>query len=338
MSFPKELKGYAASLGFAQSETLARIFEILYDEEDDLKIMDALKRPKTLPKLAKKTGLSEAKVKEVVDRLIKKGALVHTAREPIRYKRFPIIIELRDASCIIDDAPQELFELWDKLVQNEISTLIPFIKQLKIPAVMRVVPIEETVEVQNTVLDPDSIRKLFKDAKVISSLKCPCRTVAKKNDRGHDCPAPEGIGCMQTNRYAQIYIDRGIGKQITNEEALKRVELAEKAGLVHMIRNNIKEDMLVCYCCPCCCSGLFMIKEGYTEAIAPSRFKATVNEEACVGCGRCVDSCLFGAITVTDVASIDKEKCYGCGNCSAICPEKALKLVEIYPLEHIRVT
>ena len=36
MPIPKELKGYATSIGFPSSETLAKIFALLYDEEDDL--------------------------------------------------------------------------------------------------------------------------------------------------------------------------------------------------------------------------------------------------------------------------------------------------------------
>ena len=190
---------------------------------------------------------------------------------------------------------------------------------------------------QNTVLDADSVRKIFREAKLVSVIPCVCRKVAKKNGRGQDCPAPEEAVCMQTNAFAEAVLNRGVGEKITNEDALRRIELAEKAGLVHMARNNIKDDMFVCNCCSCCCSGMFIIQKGYDAAVAPSRFQVKLDESACVGCGTCIDRCQFGAISVDEVAKIDLEKCYGCGNCVYTCPEKAMTLVEIHPLSHIRV-
>ena len=337
MSFPKELKGYAASIGFPSSETLVRIFEILYDEEDDLKIMKALNKPRTAPELAKKTGLTEERVKEIVDKLLSRGALTHKAKQPHIYRRFPAMIELRDASCLYPDASHELIELWDHLIQKEITVLIPFVKEFNIPPVVRVIPIEETVEVQNTVLDADSVRKIFREAKVVSVLPCVCRKIAKEMGRGKDCPAPEEAVCMQSNAFAEAALKTGVATKITNEEALHRIELAEKAGLVHMARNNIKEDMFVCNCCSCCCTGMFMVQQGYPQAIAPSRFQVKINEDTCTGCGTCIDRCQFGAISVDEVVSINLELCFGCGNCVYTCPEKALTLVEIHPLSHIRV-
>ena len=337
MPMQKELKSYAASIGFPSSETLAHIFDILYPDDETRKIMKTLNRPRTAPELVKKTGISEKRITEIAEGLIKKGALSHVTKKPHIYKRFPAMIELRDASCSVPTATQELFELWDHLIQNEIEVLIPFIEELKVQPLVRVIPIEETVEAQNTVLDADSVRKIFREAKIISVIPCVCRKVAKKNGRGQDCPAPEEAVCMQTNAFAEAVLHRGIGERITNEEALRRIELAEKAGLVHTTRNNIKDDMFVCNCCSCCCTGMFMIHKGYSKAMAPSRFQVKLNADACVGCGTCVDRCQFGAIIVDEIASINLDKCYGCGNCVYTCPENALTLVEIHPLSHIRV-
>lgn len=51
----------------------------------------------------------------------------------------------------------------------------------------------------------------------------------------------------------------------------------------------------------------------------------SVNENLCVECGICVDSCPIGAITLSDGHSvIDKEKCCDCGTCEAVCPNGAI--------------
>ena len=51
---------------------------------------------------------------------------------------------------------------------------------------------------------------------------------------------------------------------------------------------------------------------------------ALINEELCVKCGLCRDSCRFGAIT--NKIKIDNFMCEGCGLCYHICPEKAITM------------
>ena len=51
---------------------------------------------------------------------------------------------------------------------------------------------------------------------------------------------------------------------------------------------------------------------------------ATVDKDACVGCGACAGACPCDAITVDDVAVVDAEKCVGCGACADACPAGAI--------------
>lgn len=49
--------------------------------------------------------------------------------------------------------------------------------------------------------------------------------------------------------------------------------------------------------------------------------------EGCDGCGRCMASCLYGALQCADHSlELLSEHCVGCGMCVAICPKKALQL------------
>jgi heterodisulfide reductase subunit A len=58
--------------------------------------------------------------------------------------------------------------------------------------------------------------------------------------------------------------------------------------------------------------------------------RARVIESLCVGCGSCVETCPFQAISMVgregtlSVSRIDVALCTGCGNCTVVCPAKAI--------------
>ena len=336
MPMPEVLQQYSMRLGFPGSDTLARIFGILFDGEHDLSIIQAL--PGTAQEIAERTGLPVDRVLTAAERLKGRGAIGHPMNRFEVYRLFPAMIELRDATVFWPEAPQELFELWERLISKELPQLVTVLKGLNVPPMVRVVPIERSIESQNTVLDIDSARKIFKDAELITALPCPCRTQARRNGKGIGCPAPDTSVCMQTNGFAQPILSRGLGQRLDTGEALKRIGEAEEAGLVHTVRNNVQKDMFMCNCCSCCCTGLYFVNQlNYPGALAPSRFRVSLKDEVCSGCGLCADRCQFHAIHVEDVASIESQKCFGCGNCVIACPEQALTLNEVRPREHIRI-
>jgi ferredoxin len=321
MSVPEAFKKYAKQLAFPGSETIHRVFEILFDGEDKIKLMEAL--PGTVSELAERTGLPERQVREMTESMFLQGAI---ARKDNRYRLFPALIELRDAAILWSQASQEMFDLWHTVFSDEMPKLLSKVDT-------------RTVESRDTVLDVDSAREVFEQAEIITVVPCACRLQAKKADESHGCPAPEVGVCMQTNKFARAALDRGIGEQISSEEALKRIAAAEEAGLVHMMRNNVKDDMFMCNCCPCCCTGFRFFEEiGDSFVFAPSRFRIAIDVDECNGCGVCEDRCHFGAISMNGVAEIDFDKCFGCGNCVIKCDLEALTLVEVRPREHIRVT
>lgn len=338
MNMPEQLKPYAARLGFPESETMARIFAILYEDPDCIAVAAA--SPGSVSELASKTGLSEQVVKNAAQKLLRKGAISRVIAKGDYYRLFPAMIEMRDAVVITPECPQELFELWEVLIRDEMPKLVPALRQLNLPPMLRVIPIEETVDNSTKVIDADSARQIVLKAKVISAIPCPCRTQAERVGRSKDCIAPRGVSfCMQIGGFAEAALDRNVGERLSPEEAVRRLAMAEEAGLVHTVRNNIKDDMFMCNCCPCCCTAMFLHNQiGYDSSFAPSRFRARLDESTCTGCGACEERCSFGAITMEETAAIDKDRCMGCGNCVLACPVDAMTLEEVRPPEFIRKT
>ena len=338
MNMPEQLKSYATKLGFPESEAMARIFAILYDDADSVAVAGA--SPGFVTDIAARTGLSEERVRQVAQKLLHKGAISRVLVKGDYYRLYPAMIELRDAVVIVPDCPQELFELWEVVIKEEMPGVVPTFNKLNLPPMLRVIPIEETVENASRVLDADSARQIIRSARVITAIPCPCRTQAQRLGKAKDCIAPKGVNlCMQINGFAEATIDRGVGEVLSNDEALRRLVLAEEAGLVHTVRNNVKEDMFMCNCCSCCCTAMFLYnKAGYDASFAPSRFRAQVDAGNCTGCGACEEKCAFKAISIEDTAVMDHRKCMGCGNCVIACPVESITLQETRPPEFIRRT
>jgi ferredoxin len=291
-----------------------------------------------MDQVVERSGLDRERVQSIIKRLHRRGGLTAQLGLVRHYHLAGNVAQFKDESMLWPDPPQAFYELWEEIYYHQAlrqgTEMAAFSRELDKISPVRVLPVEETVRPSNRVLDIDSARKIYQKAELITAVPCVCRTQARANGRGMDCPAPERSVCMQTNAYAERIRERELSEVLTREEALSRLGDAEDAGLVHFVVNVVSEDnsYINCNCCSCCCLGIILINNGYPGIFAPSRFRIRMDEENCVGCGECVDRCLFFAISLEEgeeTALINLDKCYGCGNCVTACPNDALSLEEL---------
>lgn len=61
-----------------------------------------------------------------------------------------------------------------------------------------------------------------------------------------------------------------------------------------------------------------------------------VDEEKCIGCGKCLDDCLVNDILMVEgKAKIKNKICINCGHCIAICPINAVSTTE-YNMDEVK--
>ena len=72
--------------------------------------------------------------------------------------------------------------------------------------------------------------------------------------------------------------------------------------------------------------ALLMVFAAFAGCKKATSFEYSVDNEACISCGKCRDACPHDAIIITNgKASIIQSKCKQCGDCVTKCPEEAIR-------------
>jgi len=196
----------------------------------------------------------------------------------------------------------------------------------------RVLPISEAViEPVSVVLPYETAINILLKARSISLRDCGCRTTYR------NCAKPLRT-CLAINEFSDELVERGVAKEVSLEEARDVLKTANAHGLVNQalytdwLRGEVFD---ICSCCPCCCIYLrALMNYGVKHHIARSDLVAKVDVDNCVGCGVCVERCVFGARKLENGKSVVvEENCYGCGLCTTACRAQACRLLLMHSLE-----
>ena len=191
----------------------------------------------------------------------------------------------------------------------------------------RYIPVGETVDTQiQGVYHYDMMENIIDNAKVIAVCHCPCRLAMQL--RGKGCEHALEV-CLKYGELAEYVIERGIGREITKEEALKICKDSEEAGMVHMVDNAMGEVKHTCHCCGCACWNVGAINRRKIprDVLMATYYLRYTDKDECMACGDCIDICPVNALTLDgDYPTIDEEWCIGCGVCIVKCLNGAAKL------------
>jgi Na+-translocating ferredoxin:NAD+ oxidoreductase subunit B len=198
------------------------------------------------------------------------------------------------------------------------------VPQLRTIPVAKSIPNTGKIRVGNY----DDVRHLVEQAPgPLAVAACVCRKGADK--KGAPCKhSPIRETCLQIGAdHARQYVDMGIGRYITKEEAFKILDAAQEAGFILQPENS-KHPEAICCCCGDCCGILKSVKMSpkWSDHFA-TNYYAVVDTSVCAGCGTCVKRCQMEARTlVNGKAVINIEHCIGCGNCVTTCQSYASRM------------
>ena len=194
---------------------------------------------------------------------------------------------------------------------------------------LRVIPLEQTVDYEQSIAQYDDLKALIDIAgEPIAVMECICRKGADLIEE--PCKKTKLIeSCFVFRGGAKSFIEKGLAREISKEEALKLLEKAEEDGLV-LQPGNSQKPMNICTCCGCCCGVLSSQKQLPELAqFFATNYYAEVDSELCVGCGICEDRCNVDAIQIEDnISEVNRARCIGCGVCVPTCTSEAISLIK----------
>jgi ferredoxin len=197
----------------------------------------------------------------------------------------------------------------------------------------RTLSINEALPDKRGVFPYEDILKMIDKHTSFSAMLCTCKEGIGPNTTG-PCKV-QGIPrhhCLMFGKGADYAVEQKIGdaRRISKQECLEILEACNKAGLVQNVNNFVDDLQFICNCCSCCC-GIVQTAKALgpmqSGVVDPTNFLPVVDEDACTGCGECVERCPVEAIRLKDdVAFINREGCLGCGFCATVCPAGSISL------------
>ncbi len=273
--------------------------------KDEVKFMISFQKRRTgrtTAWLAQANHMSEAEAQKMIDHLLWIGIIEQNRDNPDQHIQYwipkwvvgsgeymvehPTLTDTNpEVATMFNLAPQEPLELAAKLVPPGGAGIG-----------MHVIPVEQAIDGASTSVSVEHLSHWLQKYDKFCAMVCACRKAQRV--RGEGVGDIEGYMCIGLGDIAEFLVESGKDAHyITREEAMEIIRRAEEKGYVHQITNLDGPDRIVgiCNCSPGSCYGLRTSQLFNTPNMSRSAYRAHVDAEKCVGCGKCVEVCPAGA-------------------------------------------
>ena len=273
------------------------------DEIAEIMLKMGLRKPKTTAEIAHLTGKSEERVTELLTDAAEHGIVEYNWENPRHEKQWyvqlfvPGIAEMTNMVLWQVEKYPELADSFDKMTFLPLEGKTHLIPPGGDGIGMHVIPVEAAIPAKNQSASVEHLSHwLEKYDGQFSVGYCSCRNARRLYGEGSgeiqdDC-------CIGVGDFATYLIETGKGRPITKEEALEILQRSEDNGYVHQVTNIDGSDKIfgICNCDVGVCFALRTSQYFNTPNLSASAYRAHVDKENCVACGKCVEVCPAGAV------------------------------------------
>ena len=332
------------------SPNLIKYLKVLFTPEEGMLLLEFVE-PATCAQVAKRLNMDEKALSKRLAEFKRRRLLFHKNDQYLFHMAMHGFFA-RIAKAKKEDIPEGFWKAWDDFMpeveDQMIRRSITVAKEVPVSGIMtRIVPawlaIASNPKIKaKDILPEEDIHAMIREKgsrEVIAVSDCDCRV------RHHKCDKPV-LNCFEFGKYAEFNLNQSSSlKVVSVDEAIAISDEAERAGLLKS-GGVMPNGGVLCHCCDCCCNVMgATIRHGVVHQLRnPSRYRASVVSDDCIGCQTCVERCFFGAIEMVKVpgskklkASVNEEKCMGCGLCVLGCEQKALVFDLVKPPEYLAI-
>ncbi|MFO7750884.1 MAG: 4Fe-4S binding protein [Desulfobacteraceae bacterium] len=294
-----------------------RILKRLFTPQEAEIATSLIMMPEPVAAIAERVNLTSDTLGPILASMAEKGLIIHSARNKADlYMQAQFVVGIWEYQ--VDRLSKELIQDFNEYVpflleeQNKTKT-----KQL------RTIPVSQAIHAETEVMAYEEIETIIRSQSKILVAPCICRK--EHTIMGKGCGKTEEA-CLVLGGGAYLYEERGIGRTISQDEAMEIVHKGIEQGLV-LQPGNAKKPLNICLCCSCCCQILSNIKKSDSPAtFVNSSYFAGVDPAECTSCEACREICPMEAIVMEETAVVDTNRCIGCGLCITACEFDALFL------------
>ena len=256
---------------------------------------------KDIEELAKLNDMSVEHAREVAQHLMWIGVVETNRDNDDRHLQYnvPIFVpgsaEFAMINTELVEQHPRLATFFNLMTQMPLEGITPMVPAGGAGIGMHVIPVEKAIEANNEAVPIEKLSHWLQKYDKFSVGVCTCRR--QQTMRGENCGDIEGRYCIGVGDLAEFMVLRGVGHYRTFDEVMETLRRAERHGHVHQITNIDGEDKIVdiCNCSPGSCNALRLAGLYNTPNMSRSAYRAHVDPEKCVACGKCVEACPVGA-------------------------------------------
>ena len=276
---------------------------ILTDDMARAALKMGVRRPVTPEELAKKLGWTAEKTQSVLDEMAQLGIVEYNRHNADRHKQYvlPIFVVGSAENIMLNkELVQKLGTLTPQFFYDMSLEPLKLISHMVPPGGaglgFHVIPVERAIPRDSQAVDIEYLSHWLKKYEGHYAIQdCVCRTAMIALGQGCG-ELPEG-GCISLGDYSDYLVETGKARRASYEEIIAVLKQAETNGYMHQITNGDGRDDIfsICNCSAGNCSALRCSQYFNNPNLSASCYRAEVDPDKCVACGKCAEVCPAGA-------------------------------------------
>lgn len=275
---------------------------VVTDEMAEVALAMKVRKPATAEQIAQKCGKSLERTEELLQEMSVIGVIEYNWGNADHHKQYvlPMFVPGCAEFMVMNkeqvETHTEIADFFEQMSRLPLEKVTPMVPLGGSGIGMHVIPVEKAIPAQSQSASVEHISHWLKkyEGKYAAGA-CSCRR--QQRIRGEGTGDLEEDLCIGVGDMADYLVETNKGHYITYDAVMEILERSEKNGYVHQITNIDGEDKIfaICNCAAGVCNALRTSQLFNTPNMSRSAYRAHVDKEKCVACGRCVEVCPAGA-------------------------------------------